>query len=111
MEKVPFNEKLFKQIAGDCEAEYVNFLPRGKNGLRSWEIKAVNADGTCKVVVFKDCGVGIKGEVVELTVFENCEERNELIYNLYHEKGLSQVFLAELFHMSQPSVSLIVNKK
>ncbi len=111
MEKVPFNEKLFKQIAGDYEAEYVNFLPRGKNGLRSWEIKAVNADGSCKVVVLKDCGVNIMGEVIELTPFTSRKERNELIYNLYHEKGLSQVFLAELFHMSQPSVSLIVNKK
>jgi hypothetical protein len=31
-----FNEAKFKQIAGDCKPEYVNYMPRGKNGLRCW---------------------------------------------------------------------------
>ena len=34
MIKVPFNEAKFKQLAQDCTAEYVNYMPRGKNGMR-----------------------------------------------------------------------------
>ena len=45
MAKVPFSEAKFKQIAGNCTAEYVNYMPRGKNGMRCWEIKAQKPDG------------------------------------------------------------------
>lgn len=34
METIPFNEAKFKQIADGYTAEYVNYMPRGKNGLR-----------------------------------------------------------------------------
>ena len=30
MIKVPFNVAKFKQLAPDCTAEYVNYMPRGK---------------------------------------------------------------------------------
>ena len=54
MAKVPFNEAKFKQIAGNCTAEYVNYMPRGKNGMRCWEIKAQKPDGDYMVVVLCD---------------------------------------------------------
>lgn len=102
-----YNKKIFNQIASNCTAEYVHYAPRSKNGLRSWEIKAVNADGICKVVVLKDCGIGITGEVIEMTPFASREERNALICQLY-KKGLSQVFIAELLKITQSSVSIIL---
>ena len=74
MIKVPFNEAKFKQLAPDCTAEYVNYMPRGKTGMRCWEIKAQKPDGEYMI-------------------------------------GVSQLFLANLFNMSQPSVSVIVNKQ
>lgn len=51
------------------------------------------------------------GEVIEIHPFVNRKERNEEICRLYYEKGVSQLFLANFFNMSQPSVSVIVNKK
>lgn len=111
MQNIPFNGARFKEVAGDCAVEFCNYLPRGKNGLRTWEIKAVDDDGSCKIVVLRDCGFNIAGEVIEITPFNNRAERNKLIVKLYHEKGLSQVFLAEFFHISQPAVSLIVSRK
>ena len=45
MIKVPFNEAKFKQLAPDCTAEYINYMPRGKTGMRCWEIKAQKPDG------------------------------------------------------------------
>ncbi len=111
MANTPFNEAKFKQIAGDCVAEYVNYMPRGKNGLRCWEIKAQKPDGEYVIVVLRDYGYKIGGETVEIKPFNNREERNAEIYRLYHAKNISQVFLANLFNVSQPSVSLIVNNK
>lgn len=111
VEIVPFSKEKFKQIAGDSRAEYINYMPRGRNGLRCWEIKAQKPDGDYAIVVLRDYGYKVDGEVVEITPFTNRMERNEEIYRLYHEKDLSQVFLANLFNVSQPSISLIVNKK
>ena len=110
MAKVPFNEAKFKHIAGNCTAEYVNYMPRGKNGMRCWEIKAQKPDGDYMVVVLCDYGYKVNGKTVEIKPFTERAGRNEEIYRLYHEEGLSQLFLANLFNMSQPSVSLIVKQ-
>ncbi len=112
MEKdISYNKEKFKSLAGKCTAEYVNYMPRGKNGMRCWEIKAQKPDGDYTIVVLCDYGYKVDGKTVEITPFKNRDGRNEEIYRLYHEEGLSQLFLANLFNMSQPSVSLIVNKK
>ena len=39
MIKVPFNEAKFKQLAPDCTAEYVNYMPRGKTGCAAGKLK------------------------------------------------------------------------
>ena len=78
--------------------------------MRCWEIKAQKPDGDYTIVVLCDYGYKVDGKTVEITPFKNRAGRNEEIYRLYHEEGLSQLFLANLFNMSQPSVSLIVNK-
>ncbi len=110
MAKVPFNEAKFKQIAGNCAAEYVNYMPRGKNGMRCWEIKAQKPDGDYTIVVLCDYGYKVDGKKVEIKPFTERAGRNEEIYRLYHEEGLSQLFLANLFNITQPSVSLIVKQ-
>ena len=70
------------------------------------------------IVLLCDYGYKTGGEVIEIHPFvnrkernEEIKERNEEICRLYYEKGVSQLFLANLFNMSQPSVSVIVNKK
>lgn len=105
-----YNKEKFKTLAGNCTAEYVNYMPRGKNGMRCWEIKAQKPDGDYMIVVLCDYGYKVDGKTVEITPFKNRDGRNEEIYRLYHEEGLSQLFLANLFNMSQPSVSLIVKQ-
>jgi len=111
MEMKPFNEARFKAIAGDAETEYYNYMPRSNMGMRKWEIKARYKDGSCKVVVMRDSGFSITGEVIAVNDYKTRAERNAEIYRLYHEEGLSQIFLGNLFNISQPSVSLIVNGK
>lgn len=111
MEQKPFNAERFKHIAGNGKAEFFYYMPRSNLGMPKWEIKVRYPDDICKIVVMRDSGFNITGEVIEVNDFENRIERNEEIYRLYHEEGLSQLFLANLFNISQPSVSLIVNKK
>ena len=111
LKKLSFNEAKFKQLAPDCTAEYVNYMPRGKNGMRCWEIKAQKPDGEYMIVLLCDYGYKTGGEVIEIHPFVNRKERNEEICRLYYEKGVSQLFLANFFNMNQPSVSVIVNKK
>ena len=112
MEFKPFNETKFKHVAGEgAVAEFCNYMPRSAFGMRKWEIKARYEDGTCKIVVLRDSGFNISGQIVEVNPFDSLAGRNKEIYRLYHEERLSQIFLANLFNISQPSVSLIVNRK
>lgn len=108
------NENLPEKIkqsltVNDSEIEFCLYNTRGRSGARCWEIKLLNDDGTRSIVVVRDFGVNIIKKVVEVNLFNNRIERNREIYRLYHEQGLSQVFLANLFNISQPSVSFIVN--
>lgn len=112
MEQMPFNTEKFKKIAGEnCVAEDVNYMPRSNIGMKKWEIKARYSDGNCKIVVLRENGFRVTGEIIDVNDFNNRDERNKEIYRLYHECGLSQVFLAGLFNISQSSVSLVVNGK
>ena len=110
-EEIPFSEKLIKKYVGDGEIEFVNYMPRSKSGARDLEIKAIYDDGTRKIIVLHDYAVNVQGEEIEVRGFTSKEERNEEIRRLYSEKNLSQVFLADFFGMSQPAISIIINKK
>ena len=59
----------------------------------------------------RDYGLQVQKDQIKLNPYKTREERNKEILRLYHEEGLSQVFLGNLFNISQPSVSLIVNGK
>ena len=91
--------------------EFCLYNPRSKTGMRSWEVKVKNADGSRSVLVIRDSGVNIEQIEVPVRRFATRAERNAEIYRLYSEENLSQVFLANLFCVTQPSVSLIVNRK
>ena len=105
------NPKFLKTIIGDAEAEFCLYNPRSKTGIQTWEIKVRNTDNTRKIIVVRDYGYKIDHEEIKINPFKTREERNKEIYRLYHEEGLSQVFVSNLFNISQPSVSLIVNGK
>lgn len=111
MKSLSYNEEKFNQVAPGCRAEYINYMPRGREGIRCWEIKAQTPEDDYIIVVLKDYGYTLKGEAITITPFTNREGRNEELSRLYSEKGLSQTFLANLFNMSQPAVSLIINNK
>lgn len=104
------NETL-KHIACDGTIEFCNYNPRSRSGMRTWELKIKNADGTRKIMMVRDSGISLDIFEIKVNPFATREARNREICRLYNEEGLSQLFLANLFNMSQPSVSVIVNKK
>ena len=72
------------------------------------ELKITCADGTRRVVVLTDRGFCVDTREVKLHPFYSKDERNAEIYRLYKDEHLTQVFLADLFSITQPSVSLII---
>lgn len=111
MEDLPLDDAALKEAIGNGKVEFCLHNPRSKSGIQTWELKVLNSDGTRKIVIVRDYGFEVKREVVKIKPFKTREERNKEILRLYHEEGLSQVFLGNLFNISQPSVSLIVNGK
>ena len=103
--------KYLKEICGEAEAEFCLYNPRSKSGIQTWEIKVRNTDNTRKIIVVRDYGYKIDHEEIQINPFKTREERNAEILRLYKEEGISQIFLGNLFNISQPSVSVIVNAK
>lgn len=100
-----------KHIAGDGKIELCLYSQRCKSGMPTWELKIKNNDGTRKIMIVRDYGFEISGEEIKINHFKTRAERNAEISRLYHEEGLSQMFLANIFNVSQPSISLFVNAK
>ena len=100
-----------KHIAGDGKIELCLHSPRSKTGVQTWELKIKLPNGKRKIAVVRDYGFEQTTEEIAINRFKTRAERNAEIYRLYHEQGLSQMFLADLFNISQPSVSIIVNPK
>lgn len=109
--KLPFAQKFVDKALGDAEIEFCNFCPRGKQGSQAWEIKAMNSEGIRKIIVLRDNGSNVTAEEVKLNPFKDKESRNAEIKRLYNDEGLSQKFLANLFGITQPSVSVIIKQK
>lgn len=63
------------------------------------------------MVKASDYGFAISDVEIKLNALKTRAERDAKIYRLYNEEHLSQTFLANLFNISQSSVSLIVKKK
>ena len=89
--------KYLKEICGEAEAEFCLYVR--------------NTDNTRKIIVVRDYGYKIDHEEIQINPFKTREERNAEILRLYKEEGISQIFLGNLFNISQPSVSVIVNAK
>ena len=105
------DEETLQHIAGNGKIELCLHNPRSKSGIQTWELKIKMPDGKRKIAVVRDYGFEQTTEEIAINRFKTRAERNAEIYRLYHEQGLSQIFLANLFNISQPSVSLIVNAK
>ena len=110
IKEIPFNQTMLKKAAGEDEIEYYNINQRDENGGRTLELKITDSEGRRKVVVLADRGFCIEPREVKLKPFCGREERNREIWRLYNEEHLTQVFLANLFSITQPSVSLIVKQ-
>ena len=105
---IPINQMILKKAIGDDELESYNINLRNEGGGRALELKITCSDGTRRVVVLTDRGFCVDTREVKLHPFYGKDERNAEIYRLYKDEHLTQVFLADLFSITQPSVSLII---
>ena len=102
-ENTGLDEIVLEKFAAGGTVEFENYLPRSRSG-----IKIRDEDGSRRIVVIRDSGLNVTGTEVAVQPFTNRAERNEEICRLYNECHLSQVFLANLFNISQSAVSVII---
>lgn len=107
---IPFEQNAIKAAVGNGVLEFYYFSPNGRTGIKNLEMKIYYPDGLRKIIVLHDSGFKITSEEIKNHDFVGRQGRNEEIWRLYSENNLSQTFLANLFGISQPSVSLIVKK-
>jgi len=107
-ENTVLDKTVLAKFAAGGTVEFENYLPRSKSGMRTWELKIRDEDGSRRIVVIRDSGLNVTGTEVAVQPFTNRAERNEEICRLYNECHLSQVFLANLFNISQSAVSVII---
>lgn len=111
MRGIPLDETIEKSLSLQGEIEFCLYTPRNKTGIQTWELKLKTDTGKRKIIVVRDRGFEIIREEVAIRPFKTRAERNAEIVRLYKEQGLSQLFLANLFNISQPSISMIVSGK
>lgn len=124
MDNLTYNKKILNDILNfDYLPEKINTILRsGKliyyyvfsrtvNTIPKTELCILDTSGFKKIYTIGDCGNAIQIKEISVNAFQTKAERNSEIYHLYHKEGLSQLFLAKLFNISQPTISLIVNNK
>ena len=92
-ESTELDKTVLEKFAACGTVEFENYLPRSKSGMRTWELKIRDEDGSRRIVVIRDSGLNVTGTEVAVQPFTNRAE---------------QVFLANLFNISQPAVSVII---
>lgn len=102
---------IIKKEIGDGSVEFINIAVRPRCGFKTTELKISFPDGRRKIVVVRDLGFRVDVEEISINGFKTRIERNNEIRRLYEEENLSQIFLANIFNVSQPTISLVTNKK
>ena len=100
IKEIPFNQTMLKKAAGEDEIEYYNINQRDENGGRTLELKITDSEGRRKVVVLADRALhrSKRGRVKAVQRQGRTQQRDMALYN---EEHLTQVFLANLFSITQ----------
>lgn len=103
-------EELYK-IISENKIEFYNRTYKCNNVCKAAEISIITNDMRRRIFILYDYGFCMKFEEISIHEFSTRQGRDAEIIRLYKEHGLSQLFLANVFKISQPSISLIVNSK
>ena len=85
---------------------------RDKNGFMTLELQVIlpNSNFERKYIVYKDMINTISEQYITINRFSSLHERNLEIKRLYLNENMSQMFLANIFGLTQGSISQIVNR-
>lgn len=70
-ENIGLDKTVLEKFAAGGTVEFENYLPRSKSGMRTWELKIKEADGSRRIVVIRDSGLNITGTDVAVQPFTN----------------------------------------
>ena len=63
-ENTGLDKTLLEKFAAGGEVEFENYLPRSKSGMRTWELKIKDEDGSRRIVIIRDSGLNVTGTEV-----------------------------------------------
>lgn len=103
-------EELYK-ILSECTVEFFTRSHNSNLVCKAAEISVITKDMRRRIFILFDYGYCMKFTEITINKFNTRSARDVEIVRLYKEVGLSQLFLAHIFKVSQPTISLIVNSK
>ena len=70
-ENTGLDEIVLEKFAAGGTVEFENYLPRSRSGMRTWELKIRDEDGSRRIVVIRDSGLNVTGTEVAVQPFTN----------------------------------------
>lgn len=115
---VPFLDELrnnptlqsFRNIIGQY-AQYVEswVCSQTPEGYKKLEVQILLSNNSRAFMEYKDTGVTVSGRAVTVNQFSSINERNTEIKRLYVQEHMTQLFIAKIFGLRQPTISRIIN--
>lgn len=102
--------ELIKEEIKHGKVDFLHVVNNPRYGIKTTELKIFYSNGERRLFVVRDFAYRVEVEKIFINTYQNRAARNAEICRLYNEKFLSQNFIANIFNLSQPSISLIINK-
>lgn len=99
------------KILANGQIEYLYFGNKRNGNCKMAEVSVLTTDLRRRIFVLYDYGYCLKFDEIKINKFTNNDERNKEVIRLYREFGLSQQFLAHVFKVSQPTISMIIKRQ
>lgn len=105
---IPFNQNELQRIVKGGIVENFN-LSRTHKGYKKLELKIYYPTGHRKFFMLIDKGCIIDRREIIIHPFDDKKTRDKEIRRLYIEEKMTQSFIANIFGLTQPTISGIIN--
>lgn len=104
----------FQNIIANMQSEGFienSWMSQTVEGFKKLEVQILYPNNCRGFFVITDNGFMIDKREVIIRPCANMQQRNQEIKRLYSEEKMTQVFIAKIFGLTQPTISGIVNSK
>lgn len=104
-----FNQNELQRVIGtDGQVENFN-ISQTEEGYKKLELQIYYPTGHRKFFILKEKRSIIERREICINPFNNKAARDQEIRRLYKEEKMTQIFIAKIFGLKQPTISTIIN--